>query len=225
MKTERGILVGGVACMALAALVGLSGRAGAASGETSFSRYVPDPAAVLRLCGQEQIGTRQLGEELQRRERSLDERDRTLSAREAELSEAEKRLDARVTELSALRTEVSRQLDRADAEREERIRGIVTMVEKNRPDDISPMVSALDESLAVDVFKRMNKAKAGKLLAALDPTLAARLAARLAAPIEVAGIPDPRAITTAPGAVAAPPVATPGAPPPPAEPAAAGGAG
>lgn len=223
MMTERGILVGGVVCMTLAALIGFSGRAGAASGETGFSRYVPDPAAVLRLCGQEQVGTRQLGEELHRRERSLDERDRTLSAREAELTEAEKRLDARVTELTALRTEVSRQLDKADAEREERIRGIVAMVEKNRPSEISPMIAALDESLAVDVFKRMNKAKAGKLLAVLDPTLAARLASRLAAPIEVAGIPDPRAITTAPGAVATPPVATPPATPDPA--ASAGGAG
>ena len=207
MNGERRILVGGGVVLALAFLIGVTGRAGAASGELGLSRYVPDPAAVLRLCGQEQVGTRELAGELARRDRALKERDQTLAARESELAEAEKRLDARLAELSALRSEVSKRLDEADEDRTKRLAGLVTMVEKNRAGDIAPMFAALDEALAVQVLERMNRAKAGKLIAVLEPGLAARLAAAMTAPIAVGNIPDPRAITTAPGAVASPPIA------------------
>ena len=214
MNGERRVLVGGGIVLALAFLIGMTGQAGAASGASGLSRYVPDPAAVLRLCGQEQVGTRELAGELARRDRALKERDQTLAAREAELAEAEKRLDARLAELSALRSEVSKRLDEADEDRAKRLAGLVTMVEKNRPGEIAPMFSALEEPLAVQVLERMNRAKAGKLLAVLDPALAARLAAAMTAPIAVGNIPDPRAITTAPGAVATPPIANaPAAPP------------
>jgi flagellar motility protein MotE (MotC chaperone) len=208
---------------------------------------MPNPASVLRWCGQEQEGTRQMGHELQRRARGLDERERSIVAREAELGEAEKRLDARLAELTelgeaekrldarlaeltAIRDAVGKQLDAADEEREQRIAGLVTMVEKARPTEVAPLFARLDTELAVDVLERMKRAKAGKLLVSLDPAVAALLAARMTDPILLDGIPDPRATTTAPGAVAAPsPFDAPAAAPPaspeaPAAPAAAPGA-
>ena len=233
MNTERTILYGGIAVLALAALIGFTRPAGAAVGSGGLADLVPNPAAVLRWCGQEQKGTKQVGEELQRRARSLDERDRTVTAREAELTEAEKRLDARLAELTAIREAVSKQLDAADQERLARVDGLVTMVEKARPAEVAPMFAKLDTALAVQVLERMKRPKAGKLLVSLDPTVAATLAARMTDPILLDGILDPRDVTTAPGAVAAPspfdtpaPMTPPAAPalPPEAAPAAAPGA-
>ena len=57
------------------------------------------------------------------------------------------------------------------------------MVEANRPSNIAAMFEALDEPLAVQVLDRMNPTKAGKLLAALNPITAARLAGKMARPV------------------------------------------
>ena len=204
MTTERTLLYGGIAVLGLAALIGFTGPARAVGDSGGLASLVPNPASVLRWCGQEQEGTRQMGHELQRRARGLDERERSIVAREAELGEAEKRLDARLAELSAIRDAVGKQLDVADEEREQRIAGLVTMVEKARPTEVAPLFARLDTELAVDVLERMKRAKAGKLLVSLDPGTAALLASRMTDPIVLQGIPDPRGVTTAPGAVAAP---------------------
>jgi flagellar motility protein MotE (MotC chaperone) len=230
MNTERTVLYAGIAVLGLAALIGFTGPARAVGDSGGIASLMPNPASVLRWCGQEQEGTRQMGHELQRRARGLDERERSIVAREAELGEAEKRLDARLAELTAIRDAVGKQLDAADEEREQRIAGLVTMVEKARPTEVAPLFARLDTELAVDVLERMKRAKAGKLLVSLDPAVAALLAARMTDPILLDGIPDPRATTTAPGAVAAPsPFDAPAAAPPaspeaPAAPAAAPGA-
>lgn len=222
MNTERSLLYGGIAIFGIAALIGFTGTAGAES--SGIASLVPNPAAVLKWCGQEQKGTRQVAEDLQRRTRSLDERDRTVAAREAELSEAEKRLDARLAELTSIRDAVAKQLDAADEERDARIAGLVTMIEKGRANEVARMFERLDPELAVAVLEKMKRAKASKLLVALDPVRAAELASRMADPIVLQGIPDPREVTTAPGAVAAPsafdtpPAAAPAAAPPPSTP-------
>jgi len=222
VNTERTLLYGGMAVLGLAALVGFTGRAGAASGG-GLGDLVPNPAAVLRWCGQEQEGTKTVGQELQRRARSIDERERSVVAREAELGEAEKRLDARLAELAAIRDAVSKQLDAADEDRDERVGALVAMIEKARPTEVAPMFQQLEEDLAVEVLERMKRARAGKLLVEVDPALAARLAARMTDPIVLEGIPDPRTVTTAPGAVAAPsPFDNPAAPPAAGPPAAPG---
>ena len=52
------------------------------------------------------------------------------------------------------------------------------------------MFQKLDPKLAVDILNRMNRSKAGKLLTALPPDLAAALAERMTAPIALGATPS-----------------------------------
>lgn len=182
------LAVGGVGLVA--SLIAASGTAvGAPTGQEKktegLAALVPDPGAVLRWCGQEQSGTRQLGEELGRRARGLDERERTLQEREGELRDAESRLEQRMQALAKARSQLESQLDAVDTERAKRLAGLVKMVESNRASDIAPMFGKLEPDLAVDVLDRMNRGKAGKLLAVLPPDAAASLAQRMTSPVNV----------------------------------------
>lgn len=150
-----------------------------ASTADSPSAVAAGVAATINWCGEEQAGNRTLSDQLRHRSRQLDEREHSFDARKAELAETEKRLDARMEALTALRTEVNTSLDRADLAQDERVKGLVKMVESNRAASIAPMFAALDEPLAVEVLDRMNRQKAGKLLAALPPDKAASLAVKL----------------------------------------------
>lgn len=122
---------------------------------------------------------------LERRARALDEREHTIEAREQGIRDAATKLEGRLTEMAALRTAIAAELDRSDERRETRVNALVTMVESNRASAIAPMFGSLEVPLAVDVLDRMNRQKAGKLLAALPPVHAATLATRMASPIPV----------------------------------------
>lgn len=133
----------------------------------------------------ESRGMRAVIDALRDRERALDRRERSIETREADLRQVEADLQARMTELSALRDELKVLLDASDVAREERVKGLVKMVEAMRPNQAAEVFAALDDELAVDVLKRMNKAKAGKALAAMDPARASVLAEMMTrAPIE-----------------------------------------
>lgn len=155
--------------------VALSGAAVAATTGASS----PSALAATLVCGEEQLGNKTLADQLRHRARELDEREHSFESREVGLAESEKRLDARMEELKAVRAEVNASLDRADVAKDERVKGLVKMVESNRAASIAPMVAALDEALAVEVLDRMNRQKAGKLLAELPPEKAASLAGKL----------------------------------------------
>lgn len=145
----------------------------------------PSPEAVISWCGQEQNGVRTLVLDLRRRERELEERERTLALREGELNAAQARLDERLQSLEALRVQLDKQLGQVETDRERRVDSLVKMVEQNRAATIAPMVAELDVDLAVEVLDRMSRQKAGKLLGALPSGTAAKLAARMTRPVKL----------------------------------------
>lgn len=178
-------LLGEVAALAL--LLGATGAGNAsvppAAAPAPTVSTEPDPASVLRWCGQEQVGTHRVARELDHRSRGLDERTRTLAARESDLLAAEKRLDERLTALTELRGSLSKLLDQTDASRNDKLAALVKMVEANRAASIAPMFQELDAELAVGVLDRMNRKKAGQLLGELPAPVAAGLAGRMTDPV------------------------------------------
>jgi flagellar motility protein MotE (MotC chaperone) len=145
----------------------------------------PTAAELVQWCGEQAVGVRTLADQLRHRSIELDEREHLLSAREATIADATKVLDERLVAMTKLQAELVERLDAHDAKRDERVAGLVKMVESNRASSISPMFAALEPALAVEVLDRMNRAKAGKLLAELPPGLAAGLAKRMTNPISM----------------------------------------
>jgi flagellar motility protein MotE (MotC chaperone) len=66
-----------------------------------------------------------------------------------------------------------------DGEREERVASLVKMFESMRPKQAAAILQVTDDEIALEVLERMNRGKAGKTLAAMEPKRAATLAERI----------------------------------------------
>ncbi len=162
--------------------------ADAGSTDVAAAGAAPSAAETMRWCGEQVVGVRALADHLRRRAAQLDERERTIGLREAALREAAAGIEGRLVALEQAQTQIVAGLDADDLEREDRIKALVKMVESNRAGSIAPMVGELEPALAVTLLDRMNRTKAGKLLAELPAAQAAALASRMTNPI-VLGLP------------------------------------
>lgn len=146
----------------------------AEAADASTLQECPDPTSP---------GMREVLDALKSKERALERRAKSIEDREEDLRRVEEGLQGRLDELTALRDELRTLLEDADAEREERVKGLVKMVESMRAAQAATMVAELEDELAVDVLDRMNKGKAGKMLSKMDPAKAASLAEQLTVPV------------------------------------------
>lgn len=146
----------------------MTGMAGYAAAGTS--RRIDTPGRALE----------ELASELAARERSIERREATVNEREAELRAIEERLGKRVAELQALRSEIDDLRAQVDQERADRVATVAKSVESMKPAQGAALVEQLETDLAIEVVRRMNKSKVGKLLAAMKPEKAATIAEGLA---------------------------------------------
>ncbi|MFK7930877.1 MAG: MotE family protein [Myxococcota bacterium] len=130
-------------------------------------------------------GFRRLARQVEARSRSLDRRERNMTSRVEDLERAEQDLAARVVELTAAREALEALLEKTDQLEEDRLAGLVKMTEKMRDKQAAALFVELDAKLAVKVIDRMNRTKAGRALAVMEPAKAARLAEKLTRPIEM----------------------------------------
>lgn len=149
------------------------GTAGAAGAAVTPAREASAPDTFFQARSR---GVEELAASLNVRERGLERRETEIATREADLRAAETRLTERLGELQATRAQLEEMLAQMEEEREGRVRGLVRMVESVRAKEAAPIMQELDDQLAVEVLERMNRTKAGKLLAAMAPPRAARLA-------------------------------------------------
>jgi flagellar motility protein MotE (MotC chaperone) len=127
-----------------------------------------------------------LAQDMESREAALDRREASIAAKEADLRAVEERLQERMAQLKSIRAEIAAQLARIDEVEDDRRDDLVRMLQSMRPKQGAPILSQLEDELAVAVVDRMSPGKAGKLLAALPPGKAADLMQKLSQPIEVA---------------------------------------
>lgn len=138
--------------------------------------------SVTQTLGGE--GLESLARDLNARESALDHREKTIRSREEDLLAAEKRLEARLDEIKTMRDEIKLMYDGMEEGRLKKVLGLVEMVEVMRAKDAALFVQALEPKLAVGVLDRMQRAKAGKLLAEMPPQVAAPLAELMTNPFE-----------------------------------------
>lgn len=171
--TRPALALGALAALALAGLT--------LTGTAAIATETPGAATAEASGILPSEGIRWLTDKLRQKEHTLDHREATLAAREADLRLAEKKLDDRMRELRALREELGALLSQMDAAREERIVALVRMFEGMRPREAAPILATTETEVALEVLKRMNTMKAGKILAEMEPAVASTLAERFAA--------------------------------------------
>jgi flagellar motility protein MotE (MotC chaperone) len=112
---------------------------------------------------------------------TLEAREGELATREAVLAAAERRLSQRVEELAAMQARLET-LDRAAREREEANWGnLVRIYENMRPRDAARIFNELEMPVLIEVVARMKQRAVAPILAGMEPALAQKLTAELAA--------------------------------------------
>ena len=141
---------------------------------------VDNEPRLHRATNPQAVALEDLSSELDARQRSLERREQSVVDRERELRAIEERLKERTTQLETLRTEIDGLRGQIDEEHRARVTVVVKSVEAMKAAPAAAMIAELDRSLAIEVVRSMNKAKAGKLLGLVPPELGARLAEGIA---------------------------------------------
>jgi flagellar motility protein MotE (MotC chaperone) len=125
---------------------------------------------------------------LQERQMQLDERDKQfanrdqqLANREADLRLVQQQIEDKLMTLALLRKEMGDLLQEKAAFEEKRFEHLVKVYEVMKPEEVSSLFERLNEDTAARLLYQMKEKKAGQILAAISPQVAAKLSERLAA--------------------------------------------
>lgn len=119
-------------------------------------------------------------QDLTARREALDKREKTLMEREALLNATENQINQKVTELTVLRTEIQDLLKTYDQKQSEKMASLVKIYESMKPPDAARIFDGLDMDILIQVVIRMKEAKTAPILAQMDPARAKELTIQLA---------------------------------------------
>ena len=122
----------------------------------------------------------ELLQELSRRRKELDGRERAIIQREGLLMAAESRLEVKINELELIKTDIETLITKYNAQEEEKFKGLVLIYEKMKPKDSARIFDQLDIEILLEVFERMKASKSAAILAQMKPARAKEITSRIA---------------------------------------------
>lgn len=122
----------------------------------------------------------ELFEDLAKRRKELDVRDKDLMRREALIKAAEQELDQKFQELTALRKQIEGLLNKQGDEENGRMQSLVKIYEGMKPSDAARIFNTLDLDILMDVIGRMSERKSALILAAMEADRARTITIMLA---------------------------------------------
>ena len=122
----------------------------------------------------------ELLQELSRRRKELDGRERAIIQREGLLMAAESRLEVKINELELIKTDIETLITKYNAQEEEKFKGLVSIYEKMKPKDSARIFDELDIEILLEVFERMKASKSASILAQMKPARAKEITSRIA---------------------------------------------
>jgi len=114
------------------------------------------------------------------RRTEIDKLRRDLTLRENLLAATEKRLNAKLAELNGLKTRIQGLLKKHDKEQEAKLKSLVKIYETMKPKNAARIFEQLEMDILLDVVERMREVKTAVIFAAMDPSKAKAVTARLA---------------------------------------------
>lgn len=117
---------------------------------------------------------------LSKRREDLDQRERNLNESAALLKAAEKEVDRKLAELSGLKAEIEKLLGQQGQMEDARITSLVKIYEAMKPKEAATIFNTLDPDVLLSVVSRMNERRLSPILASMDPEKARMVTIRLA---------------------------------------------
>ena len=122
----------------------------------------------------------ELLQELSKRRKELDGRERAIVQREGLLMAAESRLEVKINELELIKTDIETLITKYNAQEEEKFKGLVAIYEKMKPKVSARIFDELDIEILLEVFERMKSSKSASILAKMKPAGAKEITSRIA---------------------------------------------
>ena len=129
----------------------------------------------------------ELFEDLSKRRKNLESRERELAVREALLKAAEQEIDQKYKELVSLRSEIQDLLVEQSEEEKNRIASLVKIYEGMKPKDAARIFNTLDLDVLLSVVSQMSERKSAPIIASMSPDRARTLTIML---MEQKALPD-----------------------------------
>lgn len=129
-------------------------------------------------------------QDLAKRRDELDKRERSISQREALLKAASAEVDRKIAELTKLRSELEDLLNKQKTAEDERINSLVKIYENMKPKDAANIFNTLDMNVLLPVMAKISERKASPILAAMDPDKAREVTIKLAEQRKLPSLPD-----------------------------------
>ena len=122
----------------------------------------------------------ELLQELSKRRKELDGRERAIVQREGLLMAAESRLEIKINELEGIKTDIETLITRYNAQEDEKFKGLVAIYEKMKAKDSARIFDELDIEILLEIFERMKASKSASILAQMKPARANEITSRIA---------------------------------------------
>ena len=118
-------------------------------------------------------------ESIKKQRMELMKREEDIREKEKRLKEVKSTVDKRITELQELRTKLENLLDQLKEKDKERFKHLVKVYEAMRPEEAGPLISTMDDKIAIRIFSEMNNKKAAKILPFIEPEKATKISEAL----------------------------------------------
>jgi flagellar motility protein MotE (MotC chaperone) len=140
----------------------------------------PAPSPIeLELTPEDHVAAERLMQDLElERDRIQREKEQTLVLRQT-MDVQEKVIQQATADLQGQITKLQDEKRQYDEARDQSVRKLAKMYENMKPVEAAPILSALDVETVLEVLKRMKERPAAKILAQLEPGLAAQISMRM----------------------------------------------
>lgn len=122
----------------------------------------------------------ELLQELSKRRKELDARERTVIQREGLLNAAETRIERKITELMAVKDDIEALIKKYEKQEEKQLNELVAIYEKMKPKDASRIFNELDIEILLQIFDKMKASKSALILANMSAERAKEITSRIA---------------------------------------------
>lgn len=119
-------------------------------------------------------------QKLAERREELDKRERSLEQQVAVLKAAEAQIDAKISKLKELETSIKDLVGMYDKKERERLNNLVKIYSAMKPKDAARLFNEMEMELLTRLFERMKESKSAPILAAMDAAKATALTSELA---------------------------------------------
>jgi flagellar motility protein MotE (MotC chaperone) len=110
----------------------------------------------------------------------LDRREKDLDQRETLLQAAEKRVNDKAAELEGVRGDLLKLIEKRNQEDDAKLKSLVRIYESMKPKEAATILQEWDADKLVELISRMKEAKVGPILASMSPAKAKTVTTLLA---------------------------------------------